>query len=69
MTWLAHACVEGLVFSLVACVLLQVLQPLVDMDLGNVYFSDFHKLDIKGIPSYLTRTGYAPCSCCNPVSA
>lgn len=36
----------------------QVLQPLIDLDLTNVYFSDFHKLDIKGLPSYLTRTGY-----------
>jgi hypothetical protein len=41
---------------------LQVLQPLVDLDMSNVYFSDFHKLDIKGIPSYLTRTG---CMSCN----
>jgi hypothetical protein len=38
--------------------LLQVLQPFVDMDLSSVYFSDFHKLDINGIPCYLTRTGY-----------
>ena len=38
----------------------QVLQPLVDVDLSEVYFSDFHKLDIKGIPSYLTRTGCVP---------
>jgi hypothetical protein len=30
--------------------------------MSNVYFSDFHKLDIKGIPSYLTRTG---CMSCN----
>jgi aminomethyltransferase len=36
----------------------KVLQPLVDLDLSSVYFSEFHKLDIKGIPSYLTRTGY-----------
>lgn len=36
---------------------LQVLQPLVDLDFSGVYFSEFHKLDIKGIPCYLTRTG------------
>jgi aminomethyltransferase len=36
----------------------KVLQPFVDMDLSSVYFSDFHKLDINGIPCYLTRTGY-----------
>lgn len=36
----------------------EALQPLVDEDLSKVYFSDFRKLDIKGHPSYLTRTGY-----------
>ena len=36
-----------------------VLQKYVDIDLSEVYFSNFHKLDIKGVPSYLTRTGYA----------
>lgn len=36
----------------------KVLQPLVDIDLSEVYFSNFHKLDINGVPSYLTRTGY-----------
>ncbi len=35
----------------------QVLQPLVDLDFSGVYFSEFHKLAIKGIPCYLTRTG------------
>ena len=37
----------------------ETLQPLVDLDLSKVYFSDFHKLDIAGIPCYLTRTGCA----------
>ena len=36
----------------------ETLQPLVDIDLSKVYFSDFNKLDIAGIPCYLTRTGY-----------
>ena len=43
--------------SMAVCLLRQVLQPFVDMDLSSVYFSDFHKLDINGIPCYLTRTG------------
>ena len=47
--------------SMAARVLLQVLQPFVDMDLSSVYFSDFHKLDINGIPCYLTRTGCVLC--------
>lgn len=37
----------------------ETLAPLVDIDLSKVYFSDFHKLDIAGIPCYLTRTGCA----------
>eukprot|EP01026_Neomeris_dumetosa_P039151 TRINITY_DN3206_c1_g1_i1.p1 TRINITY_DN3206_c1_g1~~TRINITY_DN3206_c1_g1_i1.p1 ORF type:complete len:403 (-),score=44.79 TRINITY_DN3206_c1_g1_i1:156-1364(-) len=37
---------------------MEVLQPMVAEDLSKVYFSNFKKLDIKGIPSYLTRTGY-----------
>ncbi|CAL8472131.1 g11673 [Coccomyxa elongata] len=36
----------------------ETMQPLVDVDLSKVYFSDFHKLNIAGIPCYLTRTGY-----------
>jgi aminomethyltransferase len=27
-------------------------------DLDKVYFSNFRKLDIKGVPCFLTRTGY-----------
>lgn len=34
------------------------LQQLVKDDLSKFYFSQFKKLDIKGIPCYLTRTGY-----------
>jgi hypothetical protein len=26
-------------------------------DLDKVYFSNFRKLDIKGVPCFLTRTG------------
>lgn len=37
----------------------ETMQPLVDVDLSKVYFSDFHKLNIAGIPCYLTRTGSA----------
>lgn len=37
----------------------ETLQPLVDLDLSKVFFSNFHRLDIAGIPCYLTRTGYA----------
>ncbi|CAL5224777.1 g7519 [Coccomyxa viridis] len=36
----------------------ETLQPLVDLDLSKVFFSNFHRLDIAGIPCYLTRTGY-----------
>jgi Aminomethyltransferase folate-binding domain len=49
--------------------LLQVLQPFVDMDLSSVYFSDFHKLDINGIPCYLTRTGCVLCGSSSSVFA
>ena len=35
-----------------------VLQPLVKEDLSKVYFSNFKKLDIAGVPCFLTRTGY-----------
>lgn len=35
----------------------ETLQPLVDLDLSKVYFSNFHRLDIAGIPCFLTRTG------------
>lgn len=37
----------------------ETLTPLVDIDLSKMYFSNFAKLDIAGIPCYLTRTGYA----------
>lgn len=45
----------------------ETLQPLVDVDLSKVYFSDFHKLDIAGIPCYLTRTGCALTTSVNPI--
>ena len=35
----------------------QVLQQFVKADLSQVYFSNFRKLDIKGVPCFLTRTG------------
>ncbi len=35
----------------------EALQPLVDVDLSKVYFSNFLKTNIKGVPSFLTRTG------------
>ena len=34
-----------------------VLQQFVKADLSQVYFSNFRKLDIKGVPCFLTRTG------------
>lgn len=39
----------------------EVLQPLLGsgLDLGKFYFSNFKRLDIGGIPAWLTRTGYA----------
>ena len=37
----------------------QVLQQLVtDIDLSKVYFSDFVETNVKGIPCFITRTGY-----------
>lgn len=36
----------------------KILQPMLDLDLTNFYFSNFAKLPIKGIECYLTRTGY-----------
>ena len=39
----------------------EVLQPLCkEFDLGSFYFSNFKRLDIGGIPAWLTRTGYRP---------
>ena len=35
-----------------------VLQPYVKEDLSKIYFSNFCKLDINGVPCFLTRTGY-----------
>lgn len=35
-----------------------VLQPHVKEDLSKIYFSNFCKLDIAGVPCFLTRTGY-----------
>ncbi|KAL4425386.1 hypothetical protein ABPG75_009402 [Micractinium tetrahymenae] len=35
-----------------------VLQQFVKEDLDKVYFSNFRRLDIKGVPCWLTRTGY-----------
>ncbi len=40
---------------LLCLVLLQ--QHVSGTDLDKVYFSNFRKLDIKGIPCFLTRTG------------
>ena len=37
----------------------ETLAPLVDVDLSKMFFSNFAKLDIAGIPCYLTRTGCA----------
>ena len=34
-----------------------VLQSLVDIDLSSLYFSNFAKTDIAGVPSWITRTG------------
>ena len=34
-----------------------VLQSLVDIDLSGLYFSNFAKTDIAGVPSWITRTG------------
>ena len=35
----------------------ETLAPLVDVDLSKMFFSNFAKIDIAGIPCYLTRTG------------
>lgn len=35
-----------------------VLQSLVDADLSKLYFSNFIKADIAGVPCWITRTGY-----------
>ena len=36
----------------------EVLQPHTDADLSKLYFSNFIRVDIAGIPCFLTRTGY-----------
>lgn len=36
----------------------EVLQQHMKDDLSKMYFGNFRKLDIKGIPCFLTRTGY-----------
>ncbi len=43
----------------------ETLAPLVDIDLTKMVFSNFAKLDIAGIPCYLTRTGCAAESSCH----
>lgn len=35
----------------------EVLAPLVDLDLKTFYFSNFAKVDVGGIPCFVTRTG------------
>jgi len=35
-----------------------VLQSLVDVDLSKLYFGNFIKADISGVPCWITRTGY-----------
>lgn len=37
---------------------MEILQPMTDLDLSKLYFSQFKKIDIKGIPCFLARTGY-----------
>ncbi|KAK9864651.1 hypothetical protein WJX84_008674 [Apatococcus fuscideae] len=37
---------------------MEILQPMTDLDLSKLYFSHFRKIDIKGIPCFLARTGY-----------
>lgn len=36
---------------------MEVLQPHTDADLSKLYFSNFIRVDIAGIPCFLTRTG------------
>ena len=36
---------------------MEILQPMTDLDLSKLYFSNFVKIDIKGIPCFLARTG------------
>lgn len=38
-----------------------VLQPHMKEDLGKFYFSQFLKTDVKGIPCFITRTGWVAC--------
>jgi glycine cleavage system aminomethyltransferase T len=38
----------------------EVLQPHVETDLSKLYFSNFIRTSIAGIPCVLTRTGYPP---------
>lgn len=35
-----------------------ILQPLVSVDLTKMYFSNFVKADIDGVPCWITRTGF-----------
>ena len=39
----------------------EILQPHADTDLSKLYFSNFIRTDIAGIPCFLTRTGYTAC--------
>ena len=57
-----HGC---MLFSCLCVGVAQVLQPLLkDLDLGSFYFSNFKRLDIDGIPAWLTRTGCFPACAC-----
>ena len=47
----------GCLPSLFPHVSASVLQQFVQQDLDKVYFSNFRRLDIKGVPCWLTRTG------------
>lgn len=52
------------------CAVGQALQPLLKgLDLGGFYFSNFKRLDIDGIPAWLTRTGCLPHVTSSPMSA
>lgn len=38
---------------------MSILQAMTDLDLSKLYFGQFIKGDVAGVPIWITRTGYA----------